>query len=58
MPKQDVKCPKCGQREMKMVVATSPLTEVPKVKPMQARCTTCGFEDIYTKIYRFKPKVA
>ena len=54
MAKQDAKCPKCGQGEMKMVVATSPLTEVPKVKPMQARCTNCGFEDDYTKIYPFK----
>ena len=52
-PKQEVKCPKCGQVLMKMVLATSPLTEVPKVKPMQARCTKCGFEDDYTKIYPF-----
>jgi predicted nucleic-acid-binding Zn-ribbon protein len=48
-PKQEVKCPKCGQGLMKMVLATSPLTEVPKVKPMQARCTKCGFEDDYTQ---------
>ena len=54
MPKQEAKCPKCGQDEMKMVVAMSPLTEVPKVKPMQARCTQCGLEDDYTKIYPFK----
>lgn len=54
MPNQEVKCPKCGQGLMKMVLATSPLTEVPKVKPMQARCTKCGFEDDYTKIYPFK----
>ena len=37
MPNQHVKCPKCGQGLMKMVLAASPLTEVPKAKPMQAR---------------------
>jgi len=51
MEKQDTKCPKCGQGEMKMVLATAPLGSVPKTKPMQARCNKCGFEQDYTKIY-------
>jgi hypothetical protein len=51
---QDGKCPKCRLGEMKMAVAPTPLNDTAKTKLMQARCTKCGFEDDYTKIYPFK----
>jgi len=51
---QNKQCPKCGQGEMKMVVPANPLIYSPKMKPMQARCNQCGFEDDYTKIYPFE----
>jgi hypothetical protein len=54
MEQQNVPCPKCNQGQMKMALATTPLTATPKMKPMQARCNKCGFEDDYTKIYPFK----
>lgn len=52
--KQGAKCPKCGRDEMKMAVPPTPLNDTAETKPMQARCTKCGFEDDYTKIYPFK----
>lgn len=56
MEPQEAKCPKCRQGQMKMVLATSPLTSTPKTKPMQARCNKCGHEEDYTTIYPRKQK--